>query len=154
MAVVGIASDTAVRKVRAADAAALVPLFEQFGYPATRGDVRRRLARLAQGGETAVLVAHRDGVVIGVGALHAMAILEGDSSLGVIIALIVDEGVRRQGVGAALVAGLEEEARARGCFAIVVHSGARRIESHTFYKHIGYDQTGARLLKVFPPVPA
>jgi len=78
-----------------------------------------------------------------------MRVLEGDSPLGVIIALVVDSSVRLQGVGASIVEALEAEARSRDCFAIVVHSGRKRIESHQFYQHLGYEKTGARLLKVF-----
>jgi N-acetylglutamate synthase-like GNAT family acetyltransferase len=137
------------RDAHESDAPALAQLLGQFGYPASDEDTARRLGELIREPATRVLVATRGERIVGVGAVHAMRVLEGDFPLGVIIALVVDDSVRLQGVGASIVEALEAEARSRGCFAIVVHSGRKRIESHQFYQRVGYEKTGARLLKVF-----
>jgi N-acetylglutamate synthase-like GNAT family acetyltransferase len=137
------------RDAQESDAPALAQLLGQFGYPASDADTARRLGELIREPATRVLVAIRGEQIVGVGAVHAMRVLEGDSPLGVIIALVVDSSVRLQGVGASIVEALEADARDRGCFAIVVHSGRKRIESHEFYQRVGYEKTGARLLKVF-----
>jgi GNAT superfamily N-acetyltransferase len=137
------------REALKSDASALANLLGQFGYPSSDADTARRLNELLREPATRVVVTLRGEQIVGVGAVHAMRVLEGDAPLGVIIALVVDASVRLQGVGAGLVEALEQEARERGCFAIVVHSGRKRIESHRFYQRVGYDKTGARLLKVF-----
>ncbi|MGI8956838.1 MAG: GNAT family N-acetyltransferase [Chthoniobacterales bacterium] len=55
-----------------------------------------------------------------------------------IVGLVVRQGMRRAGIGKALLAAAEEWARQRGQPSIRVRSNAARVESHPFYERMGY----------------
>jgi predicted N-acetyltransferase YhbS len=127
----------------------MAALLGHFGYPVEAEVFARRLSRIGANPATFVLVADDRGSVIGLGAVHFIDILEGDRPLTVLIALAVDDRYHRRGVGRALVQALEAEAAARGSFGVSVHSGKRRIGAHAFYRKLGYELTGERMLKLF-----
>ncbi len=52
--------------------------------------------------------------------------------------LIVDEQRRSQGIGHALVAFLEQEAREAGCDSVELDSGTHRLRAHKFYFQEGF----------------
>jgi predicted N-acetyltransferase YhbS len=139
----------ALRAPRGGDAPKIACLLDQFGYPANANDITSRLARMIGNPETYARVAIADGTVIGIGAVHFIDILEGDQPLAALVLLIVDEHHRGHGTGTALVQELEREAKARGSFGIAVHSGQQRVGAHAFYRQLGYELTGERMLKLF-----
>jgi len=53
--------------------------------------------------------------------------------------LVVDSGVRRQGVGRSLMTQAETWARAHGYSEVRLRSGLHRAEAHEFYRSIGYE---------------
>ena len=142
--------DPSYRLPRESDASGIAELLGQFGYPTDPDLFAQRLRRISANPATYVVVADGGGSVIGVGAVHFIEILEGDRPLTVLIALAVDDGHQRQGIGSGLVAALEREAEARGSFGISVHSGKQRIGAHAFYRGLGYELTGERMLKLLP----
>jgi GNAT superfamily N-acetyltransferase len=131
------------------DAAAFSELFGQFRYPGSVGSFEARLQTFRSDPCVCVIVAEAKGAVIGVGMLQTLRILEGDDPMGVLCTLIVDEPSQRRGVGTAIVEALEGFARERGCFGVVVQSGASRIAGHRLYRKLDYLQTGERFIKVF-----
>lgn len=52
--------------------------------------------------------------------------------------LVTDEGARSTGVGKALIAWLEAEARRRGCPGLDLESGTQRAGAHRFYFREGF----------------
>jgi GNAT superfamily N-acetyltransferase len=64
-------------------------------------------------------------------------------------ALVVSEQDRRSGVGSALIAAVEDEARRLGCRRVEVTSGEgpERVAAHRFYQALGYEQVSRRFLK-------
>ena len=150
---VGVRPSVAFRSPREADAPAIAGLLEQFGYPTDPGAIAQRLERLIANPWTYALVADADRAAVGVGAVHFIDVLEGDRPLAALVLLIVDGHHRGQGVGTALVQALEREAEARGSFGISVHSGRARIGAHAFYRQLGYELTGERMLKLFHSPP-
>jgi GNAT superfamily N-acetyltransferase len=52
--------------------------------------------------------------------------------------LVTDEGTRSTGIGKALVAWLEAEARRRGCPGLDLESGTQRTGAHRFYFREGF----------------
>src|SRR5205085_11177432 len=102
-----------VRDAQDGDAVDVARLLGQLGYPADAGDELPRLERLRIAGDR-VVVAERDGRVAGLAHLQVSSAIEYDGPAAKLGALVVDAACRGIGVGRALVAELESEARRRG----------------------------------------
>ncbi|MFO1321802.1 MAG: GNAT family N-acetyltransferase [Burkholderiales bacterium] len=63
--------------------------------------------------------------------------------------LVTDTGARSAGVGSALVAWLEQEARSRGCPGFDLESGTQRQRAHRFYFREGFFVTSFSFRKTF-----
>ncbi|MGW2822641.1 GNAT family N-acetyltransferase [Streptomyces sp. NPDC001443] len=90
-----------------------------------------------------VLAIRADGVPLGTGRLlygeEAAAKTGGDPSVGSLGRLAVAQAARGLGVGAALVRGIEEAARARGLAAVDLHAQTHALG---FYERLGYEAYG------------
>jgi len=128
-----------VRGMTPDDLSAVAELSAQLGYPCSRDDVARRFERIRSDRDHALLVAERGDLRIA-GWIHLYLVhtLESDSCAE-IGGLVVDEHLRRQGAGRALVAEAERWARGRGLGRIRVRSNILRSEAHRFYPGIGYE---------------
>src|SRR5262245_24381580 len=104
----GMAGKSIVIRVGAfTDAAAIGGLLTERGYPASAADVRNRLTYWLREPSSRVLVAERDGVVVGSIALHVIPYLERTGRWLRIESLIVGAPDRRAGIGRALVGAAE-----------------------------------------------
>ncbi|MET7280491.1 GNAT family N-acetyltransferase [Kribbella sp. NPDC005582] len=133
-----------VRTAEPADAAAINVLFEQLGYPDqdTGSTVARIRSWQADPSSTAA-VADAGGNLLGVVAVHVGPYFERPGSWARIVALVVSEEVRGQGIGGRLLTVAEGFAVERGCVRIELSSADRRTEAHAFYVSRGYIvQTG------------
>src|SRR5512133_2383981 len=106
--------DPTIRDARPADADAIARLLTQLGYPSEAEAVASRLDRLQIVGDR-VVVAELDGAVVGLAHLQVTPAIERDRPAAKVGALVVDEAHRGHGLGRALVAAMEDEARRRGC---------------------------------------
>jgi GNAT superfamily N-acetyltransferase len=139
-----------IRRVGVADAARITVLLGQLGYPTDVNRVRARLDDWLTDQRSALFAAEAGGLVAGVAALHVMPLLEHDGRQGRLLALVVDESCRGQGLGRRLVAEVEQEARRLGCRAMEVTSSRVREAAHSFYRGLGYEDRcakSARFLK-------
>jgi ribosomal protein S18 acetylase RimI-like enzyme len=139
--------DVTIRDARPADAAALTALIAQLGYPASTQLVRRRITRLAASEADRLIVAEAGGIVVGLACLHASLSVEYDKPAAKLSALVVDERHRRRGIGEALVAALETEARRRDCCLIFLTTAEHREDARQFYRRLGFSETGRRFAK-------
>ncbi len=108
--------------------------------------VEARLERLQIVGDR-VVVAERDGEVVGLAQLHVSPTLEYERPAAKLAALVVDVSRRGEGIGRALVAAMEAEARARRCELLFVTTAERRDDAHEFYRRVGLEETGKRFAK-------
>jgi GNAT superfamily N-acetyltransferase len=143
-----------IRPADTADAAAVTELLHQLGYPqdGVAATVTRIRAWSHYPSSTAY-VADADGDVLGLIAMHISPFFERTGSWGRIVALVVSERVRGQGVGSRLVEAAEAFAVGRGCLRMEVTSADRRHDAHAFYRRLGYlDQGGSssRFLRDLP----
>jgi GNAT superfamily N-acetyltransferase len=129
------------------DAPALARLLGQLGYPTEEAEVLRRLERLRADPADRVFVAELDGEVVGLAGIHVSRSLEYDRDAAKVSAIVVDERHRRSGVGRALLAAVEGEARARGCELVFLTTAERRRDAHEFYRRLGWEETGRRFAK-------
>lgn len=132
-----------IRLAELPDAEAMAALFCQLGHPATGDEVAARLEVFAQHGEEA-LVAEIGGRVVGVTALSMMRVLHKPIAIGRMSVLVVEEGLRGQGIGRALVATAERRLRSRGCGEVEVTSNMKRERAHAFYEGLGYERISYR----------
>lgn len=129
---------TVLRAADAGDAERIAALFTDEGYPAGPSAIVARLGRFA-GPDSQVIVADRDGEVIGFVALHALPRFEHDDAVVRILALVVDAGARERGIGRLLMAEAERFGRARGAAFVEVTAGHHRPEARHLYESLGYD---------------
>jgi len=128
-----------IRPARCADAPAVTAMLVELGYPDNSvAGVHRRLVRWSRTADGAVFVADIAGVVAGVVAVAAIPLLEREGSLGRLVALVVDESRRGEGIGRGLVTAAETAALGMGCVSMEVTSSRHRTDAHAFYRQLGY----------------
>jgi GNAT superfamily N-acetyltransferase len=126
-----------IRPAVLADGAVLRELFAQLGYPAPMLDFMRRLGDVLADPTQTLLVAESGGVAVGVAQLGRLTLLEADG-YAQLLALVVAEAHRSQGLGAALVTASESWARDQGSMTLTVRSNVVRTRTHAFYERLGY----------------
>jgi len=136
-----------IRTANEGDAKQIARLLTELGHPTAAEAVAARWREWAAGGNTALVAARPDGTLVGVATTHRMVVLHRPKAVGRITSLVVDAGVRGQGIGRALVAAAEHELAAAGCGLLEVTSNQRRTEAHAFYEHLGYERTSLRFFK-------
>jgi GNAT superfamily N-acetyltransferase len=136
-----------IRAARDGDAAALVPLLAQLGYPGADAFIARRLREQQDHPDALCLVAEAEGRLVGVMSLHFVPQLALAGDFCRLSYLCVDEGARGLGIGARLERRAVQEAQRRGCDRIEVHSHERRGEAHRFYLREGYEESPKYLMK-------
>ncbi len=95
-----------------------------------------------------VLVAELDAVIVGTADVIVLANLTRDVRPHALVENVgVAPGLRRKGIGRALVSRAVDHARAAGCYKVQLLSNAHRVEAHALYESIGFEPnaTGFRL---------
>jgi len=120
------------------DAEWIAGLLSDEGYPAGATDIVRRLERYVER-ECPVRIAESGGERAGFVACQVIPRFEHDDSMVRVMALVVDPGVRGRGVGAALLAEVEEIAEGIDAAFLEVTSGHHRPAARRLFEAIGYD---------------
>jgi N-acetylglutamate synthase-like GNAT family acetyltransferase len=144
--VAGEPSGPSIREAGAGDEAAISALLDELGYPAGLDEVARRLERLARDAGSWLWLAVDGERVVGLAGLHVMPLIEREP-LGRVTAIVVTQVERRGGIGRALMARAEEEARRQGCERLEVTTAERRTDAHAFYRGLGFEEGSRRFLK-------
>jgi GNAT superfamily N-acetyltransferase len=139
-----------IRPAVAEDAAHLVNLVGQLGYPATADFILDKLDLLSATPGTTILVADQEGLVVGLLCFSILPLLHVSGGLGRISALVVGSQFKGHGIGKSLVAEAEEFAWENGCARIEITSGEHRADAHAFYAAVGYTQDSRRFIKHRP----
>lgn len=128
-----------VRKMLLSDAAWVAGLSAQLGYETQAVSLTRRFERLRQWRDSEVFVAAAGDEWVGWLHIYGVKLLEteGYAEIG---GLVVQETMRRQGVGSALVRQAERWAQEVGYSELRLRSGVHRQDAHSFYRSIGYVQ--------------
>lgn len=135
-------SNTLLRPASAHDNAAIAALLRAMGGHDDVGVAAglRSLAAVLAAPEYRVIVAERDGSVVGFAALQARTSPLDDRREAWLAALAVTPDLRGDGVGLALLGASEREAARLGCAAIVLESSAWREYAHAFYLANGFTE--------------
>lgn len=142
--------DLAIRDAQPGDAAGIAALLAELGYPASTPDAAEHLERFASEPASRVQVAERAGEVIGLVATHVVPRLDGDRRTCRITDLVVAAAARRSGVGAALVAAAEGEARRQAAPRLDLSSGEWRADAYAFYARLGFETRARSFTKRLP----
>lgn len=127
-----------VRPPLPGDAPALAALAGELGYPTTAEALLGRLASLHP--TDAAVIVSTDADDVPTGWCHVemrRTLVEPMSAL--IAGLVIGEGHRSAGIGAALLGAAEAWATARGCRRMVVATRVTRERAHRFYAREGYE---------------
>jgi GNAT superfamily N-acetyltransferase len=133
-----------IRPALPTDAPAVSSLLDQLGYPQDDpAATTERIQVWADDPAGAAYVAEAGGDLLGVIAVHVMPLFERPGYSGRIVALVVSDQARRQGIASRLMAAAESFAADHGCVRIEVTSADHRADAHAFYRRSGYvDQAG------------
>ena len=129
-----------IRAFQPDDCQGLVPLYAQLGYPTPVATLAKRLPTMLMHGDYHLLVATIDDQVIGFIGFVQMKMFEADEDYIRILALVVDETARRQGVAQALLKRVKIFAKQKNIRNLAVNSGitSEREVAHAFYKKEGF----------------
>jgi N-acetylglutamate synthase-like GNAT family acetyltransferase len=136
-----------IREASDDDAEAISELLEELGYPSDSAAVRRRMANMGTEGNQWTLIAEVDAEAVGMATIIVRHVINRDEPFGRLASVVVREGWRSNGIGAALLAKTEEICRAAGCSAIEVTSAERRTRAHSFYERHGFEERPRRFIK-------
>jgi ribosomal protein S18 acetylase RimI-like enzyme len=131
-----------VRPADPRDADSVLALMEGLTRPTVADDPGPQrnvfLAHLEHD-DASVFVAEIDGVVAGAASLWIQPRLNWTTPQAWIPDLYVGPAFRRRGAARALIDACAEEARRRGCHALVLESGHHRAEAHQLYESYGFE---------------
>lgn len=136
-----------LRAVSSADAQALCALLQQLGPEEARADAQIMALRLSQlPSHIEVLVAERDGQLLGTCTLHLIEHLAHNFARSCVLEdVVVDSQARGLGIGQALMSKAIERARHAGCYKVALSSKVSRSQAHAFYAKLGFNLHGHSL---------
>ena len=137
----------AIRSATLADLEPLARLMTELGYPTSSRQMERRLTSVLGDASYRTFVACDGDAVVGVLGTRVGPMYEIDDPYGQIMAMVVSETHRRQGVGVRLVEAAESHFIERGAAVSIVTSANRRADAHAFYEKYGYAFDGRRYKK-------
>ncbi|MCU1715891.1 GNAT family N-acetyltransferase [Pseudomonas sp. 5P_3.1_Bac2] len=136
-----------LRAVSSTDAPALCALLQQLGPDEARADAQIMALRLSQlPSNIEVLVAERDGQLLGTCSLHLIEHLAHNFARSAVLEdVVVDAQARGLGIGQALMAKAIERARHWRCYKVALSSKVSRSQAHAFYAKLGFTLHGHSL---------
>jgi GNAT superfamily N-acetyltransferase len=146
--------DLTVRAATASDLPAVLALQREdsMHYFDEPGDVtdRQRAAfeEISADPGQDLLVGEMDGRVVATAQVTWMRMLAADGGLYCQVeAVRTVADLRGRGIGAALMAHVEEEARRRGAARIQLTSNRKRVDAHRFYERLGFETSHVGMKK-------
>jgi len=129
-----------IRPIKYKDIPVMPSLLTQLGYPCTLEQVQLRFEHLFTLRDYCTYVAEKDDKVVGMVGFSKQFAYELDGPCVRVLALVVDEKNRNQGIAEKLIRAVENWAKVESCVAISLNSGNRpeRLAAHAFYKKLGY----------------
>ena len=101
---------------------------------------RAALAEITADAHQQMMVGEIDGVVVCTAQVTWMRMLSADGGLYCQVEAVRTSSSRRgEGIGAALMTHVEDEARDRGAARIQLTSNLARTRAHSFYERLGYE---------------
>jgi GNAT superfamily N-acetyltransferase len=144
--------DIIVRDASAGDATAVARLLAEMGYPTTPEAAAAHIGRFAGDHTSRLQVADlRAEQVVGLVATHIVPRLDDDAFTCRVTDIVVSAVHRRSGIGSALMAAAEQEARRAGAPRLDLSSGDWRAAAHAFYTRHGFETRARSFTKRLSP---
>lgn len=141
-----------IRTAAPEDAPGLVPLLATLGYPTPAPVIAERIRALRDIDPSGtILLAVREGQILGFATLHATPVLHRPTAVGRITGVAVTADAQGSGVGRLLVAAAERSFVDQGVSRMEITSGPTHLGAHDFYRHLGYEDQGVRFAKPLAP---
>ena len=127
-----------IRLLQSSDQRVASDLLQQLGYDVGPTELAARLNRVLANPTHFAAVAEEGGRIYGLVHAYERPALEKACEV-VVQSLVVDQSVRKRGIGRTLMTAAEEWAKSRGIEQVVLHTRIDREEARSFYEHIGYN---------------
>jgi GNAT superfamily N-acetyltransferase len=122
-----------------ADAEGIAALLADLGYPASTETAAVHIARFADDPASRLQVAESADGLVGLVATHIVPRLDDDRFTCRVTDIVVSTSHRRSGIGSALMAAAEDEARRNGARRLDLSSGEWRDDAYAFYTRLGFE---------------
>ena len=134
-----------VRNATDKDIPVILDLLYSLGRPKAKDDVEievfeKQIKQYISNSDKQILVAELDSKIVGMVSLMFISRLNRDKLELYIPELIVSKENTRKGFGNTLIEQCIKLAKEKKCHRIRLESGNQRIESHQFYKKLGFTQ--------------
>ncbi|MBP2623091.1 GNAT family N-acetyltransferase [Streptococcus oricebi] len=131
-----------IRQASLADVSALLPLYEDLGYPTTQKLLSQRLENILSNSTYGCLVAEEKEEILGFLGYVQLCFFEDEGSYFRILALSVRQESRRKGIGTALLNELKKIAEQNRVKALTLNSGlgVDRQVAYRFYEKFGFEK--------------
>lgn len=129
--------ESTIRDATHLDADGVAALLADMGYPTSAAATH--VARFASEPASRLQVAETVDGLVGLVATHVVPRLDDDRLSWRITDIVVAASHRRAGVGSALIAAAEDEARRNGAPRLDLSSGEWRADAYAFYERLGFE---------------
>lgn len=143
--------DYIVREFTINDAEFIYKLnLEEMGYKYPLEETRNKLYQLINSDKDKIYVAETDKKVVGYIHANDYDVIYAPHMKNIMGVAVLKE-YKKQGIGKALLAKVEEWAKETGASGIRLVSGSKRMDAHSFYRNCGYgnDKQQLNFTKVF-----
>jgi GNAT superfamily N-acetyltransferase len=136
-----------IREAANKDIPQLLELYKQLSFEpekyqkAPEADCRKMLKQMKKYPNASLLVAEEEEKIVGTTFLAILpGFSHGTRPFSIIEYVVVDEKVRSQGIGKALMEECKRLAKKAGCYKIMLASSKRRTRAHKFYRDMGFQE--------------
>jgi GNAT superfamily N-acetyltransferase len=136
-----------VREAQEADLPAILSLYGQLGQDdgtvLSLEEASRIFDKLRSYPDYRIHVALADGKIVGTFTLLVIDNLAHRGARSAILEnVVVDEGLRGQGIGKKMMAYAGNLCREKKCYKMALNSNRHRMAAHRFYESLGYERHG------------
>jgi GNAT superfamily N-acetyltransferase len=138
-------NDTIIRRAVPFDAEGIASLFTQLVSDPSMSVLPERIVQISQDANTALLVAECHGRLCATALVSLCSdIMFRFQPFAVVENIVVDESVRRTGIGTALLRHIERFCIDADCSKIMLLSAADRQTAHQFFERAGFSGSSKR----------
>ena len=142
--------NTTIRPAEMTDASGIVHVMAELGYPSTSEEMAERLVRVQSAPSDLVLVADRQGDIVGLLSIHLIPMLHANGTTGRVTAFVVSDDHRGKGIGSGLMRAAQDWAWSNNCRKLEVTPGPERTRAHEFYERMGFAPANRRFVNEKP----